>query len=220
VDPRVPAQAYAPSWPPPGFAPPAQRPRKQGLSTTAIVVIVVLVVVVVTVVPALVLFYLVSGLTTTTVSTPNELGMSVTGSSSLPGPPATYYVNLTLSPTVGLFTSIFGLEVFNGSSGTAAAVDAPSGGCSHGVPSVAAACTSNGSGWYAVLTGENGSVLATYGGSGGVGTWANFGPGGSVVLLNGGDGLVVVSGTSYVAKGFDIRAFGTGTAVVTGGTTL
>lgn len=204
---------------PPGYTPPPTRPPKKGLSTTAIVVIVVVAVVAATAVPAAILYVLVSGLTVTPGSTPYELGMTVVGGAGRPGPPPVYYVNLSLSPTLGLATAMFGLAVSNESSGTRAPVDAPSLGCTYNA-SASTECTSNGSGWYAVLLGPDGSVSATYGGSGGVGAWANLGGDVGAIAVQPGQRLSVVSGTDFATGEFLLTAFGTGTTVVSGGVEL
>jgi hypothetical protein len=220
ADARSQPPGFARPWVPPGYSPPPARPPKKGLSTAAIVVIIIVAVIVVTSVPAAILYVLVSGLTRTGASTPYELGMTVVGGSGISGPHAVYYVNISLSPTLGLTTALFGLAVFNESSGFSVSVDVPSASCTYDAHPVTAACTSNGSGWYAVLTDPSGSILATYGGSGGGGAWANMGGGASSVAVGPGQTLIVVSGTSFVSGRFDLSAFPTGPSPVSGAVEL
>lgn len=201
---------------PPGFVPPPPRPPKKGLSTGAIVAIVVVVVLLVSVVPAAVLYVLTSGLTLTSVPPPYELGMTVSSGSFTSGPPATGYVNLSLYPNTGLTTAMFGLRVVNETSGSAQPLVSPSLGCVYGGRPAAGICTSNGTGWYAVLENSSGSVVATYGGAG----WTHMAPGSSSADVTLSDDLLVVSSAPYQTGDYLIEAFSTGSASVTGSAIL
>jgi len=200
----------------PGFQPPPPRPPRKDLSTGAIVVIIVVIVLAATAVPAAVFFVLVSPLGINEASPPYELGMTLVRATNSSGPPPSFYVNLSLAPTLGLAIDMFGLEVANVSTSLAAPLDDPSSGCVyHGGP-VNSVCPSNGTGWYAVLEGPTGSILATYGGSGVSGAWANFGSSGPGVPVFGSDSLILISGSDHAFPSFGIYAFGTGTAAVSG----
>lgn len=170
------------------------------------------VVLVVSVVPAAVLYVLTSGLTLTSVPPPYELDMIVSSGSFTPGPPATGYVNLSLEPTVGLTTAMFGLRVVNGTSGSAQPLVSPSSACVYGGWPTAANCTSNGTGWYAVLENPSGSVVATYGEAG----WSHMAPGSFSAVLALSDNLLLISSARYQGEGYLIEAFSTGSASVAG----
>ena len=201
---------------PPGFSPPPPRPPEEGLSTVAIVVIVVVVVVAATLIPAAILYVLVSGVSRSGSSSTYELGLSVVSDNFSTGPPATGYVTLALGAPLGLVTSLFGLRISNASTGVERPTVEPSPGCVYGVRPSLAYCPSNGVGWYAVLEGQDGAVLATYGAS----AWSHFAPGVSVVPLTNFDHLLVVSDSNYTSAGLTIQAFGTGAVSVVGTATL
>lgn len=215
--------APGPGGPILGFPPyppaPARRAPK-GLSTAAIVVIVVVVVAIATAVPAAVLYLLVSGLNTSiTLGTPGVLGLSVNSTAGPSGNPPSYYVSVHLSPTAGLSTSEFGLEVLNATqrpqSLTGASVQ-----CVQGAGAAGTACVAGGSGWYAVLLGSTGKVLGTYSLSSGLPVWTNLPAGAEEVTVSGLDSLLVVSSSSYASDGYVLEAFGTGSIAVTGEVTL
>ena len=216
----TPPPFYQPVLPPPGFpglsvpgvSPPPPQPPQEGLSTVAIVVIVVVVVVAATLIPAAILYVLVSGLNRTTLPTPYELGMSVESANNSSGPPPTAYLTLALSPTPGLATAFFGLQISNASTGVERTVVESSSGCAYGVRPSLADCPSDGVGWYGVLVGLSGTVVATYGASG----WSHFAPGTPFVLVTNSDSLLVVSNSNFTSAGLTIHAFGTGSTAVSG----
>lgn len=214
--------APSPGRPPPGpyfpLPPPAPRPRKRW-STATIVIVVVVAVVVATVIPGVVLFYLVSGLSTQGASTLYVLGMTVTTTTGPTGTPASYYVNLSLAPTQGLQTGLFGLEVVNSSDVLEPTV-AGSSGCVNGATSPTASCVAPGAGWYAVLVGSSGAVSATYSKEGSGAAWTNLPTGSSVVTVTGADRLIVVSSVKYASTEYTLEAFGLSSTPVAGSTAL
>jgi len=183
--------------------------QKRGVSP----IIATILLVAITVVLAAVLYVLVSGLTRTGASTPYSLGMAVT---SATGSGSNYAVTLSLSPTSGLTTGAFGLQVQNNGGISQATVGSNPAGCKAGAaPTV---CTSNGAGWYAILVASNGTVSATY--SGASAAWGNFYVGVTTISVNGAYNLVVISNVAYDGNGFVVSAFGTGTSSVSGSANL
>jgi hypothetical protein len=177
-----------------------------------IVLIVVVVLVVVSAVPALVLYVLVSGLTQGASFPPVDVGMEVRSTGGPLGAPSSYYVNLSLAPTSSVSTSAFGLQVMYGSTSLLPSV-APSAGCAYAAVAGPGDCVSNGSGWYAVLVGPSGDVLATYGGSGG---WANLAPGTTSHSVSTVDSLQIVSDSNLTGGSYGLNVYGTGSQAVVG----
>lgn len=188
---------------PPRFAPPVPSPPpRKRWSTATIILVVVLVVIAASVVPAFVLYVLVSGLERTSLSPPEFLGLEVVSSAGPAGTPPSYFVNLSLEPTAGLSTGMFGLSVVN-SSGDMQAVLPASANCTYGASDPLADCVASGSGWYAVLLGATDVVLATYSKLSSSVSWTNEAPGVSSATVSGSNRIMVVSGADY-ATGSDV----------------
>jgi len=199
----------------PPYLPAPPRRARQGLSTAAIVVIVVVVVLMVSVVPAAVLYVLVSGLSRSTGITPGSLGPTLNSTVGPVGTPPSYYVSVYLSPTPGLSTGEFGLEVSD-SAGHAQSVIAASAHCVQGAGSSGPACVAGATGWYAVLLGPTSKIVGTYSLSGGHPVWTNLPAGSSAVALSSSDTLLIVSSLSFANDGYSLSAFGTGSTPVWG----
>jgi hypothetical protein len=142
---------------------------------------------------------------------PYELGMEVVSTS---GSRSTYQEFLALSPTAGLGTAMFGIVVRN-SGGTDLVVEDPPTACAPYTTALSSNCTGVTGGWYAVLQGANGSVIATYGSGG----WA-YGSGVTSITLNGGDSLAVVTAVEYAGLGYSLTVFATGASSVSGSVDL
>ncbi len=185
-----------------------RKSRKRGVSP----IIATILLVAITVVLAAVLYVLVSGLTKTSTSTPYELGMSET---SATGSGTAYQIVLSLSPTTGLTTSIFGLTITSASGASLPTIAVPAACKAGAAPS---ACTTVAGGWYVALVGSGGTVAATYGNATAV--WGNYATGTTTVALNGGYSLYILTQTSYSGVGYAIAAFGTSTSSVSGSAAL
>lgn len=138
---------------------------------------------------------------------PYSLGMSVT---AWTGSGSSWWDTLALSPTAGLATGDFGIQVKN-TGGTIQAAESPPTACTPYTATYTSACTGVSGGWYAALIAVNGSVVATYGSAG----WT-YGTGVSSIALNAGFTLVVVSAVEYFGSGYTLSVFGTGSASVSG----
>jgi flagellin-like protein len=177
--------------------------RKRGVSP----IIATILLVAITVVLAAVLYVLVSGLTKTGTTTPYELSMTeltATGSGT------TWVITMSLSPSAGLSTGIFGLKI----SGpvTVNSVAPPAACAAYASP--AAKCTGVSNGWYGVLVASNNTVAASWNPS--TQAWAGFANGSSSVTLNGGYTLEIISYAAITGNGDQISAYGTGTSSVSG----
>ena len=118
---------------------------------------------------------------------------------------------LDLSPSAGLTTAYFGLSVTNVSTSAVQPTATVAAGCAYGA--AVSSCTA-GTGWYAVLESDTGTVLATYGNA--TPEWGNLAPATTNVTLNSGMSLVVVSNVQYDGLGYEITAVGTGGYSVSG----
>ncbi|MFY9717062.1 MAG: type IV pilin N-terminal domain-containing protein [Thermoplasmata archaeon] len=194
-----------------------KRARKRGVSP----IIATILLVAITVVLAAVLYVLVSGLTKTGANTPYTLGMTSSGAS---GTGANWFDTLTLSPTSGLTTSMFGLTVTSASSSTVALASAVGGSavnCAAGMTYATGAAGCNGptAGWYGVLVTSGNVIGATYLTSAGVGTWA-YASGTTTVPVSNSYTLVVISFAQLTGNDYTISAFSTGSSSVSGQGTL
>jgi flagellin-like protein len=185
------------------------RRKKRGVSP----IIATILLVAITVVLAAVLYVLISGLTGSSASTPYSLQMS----SPTPNSPAagTFYDALSLNPTTGLTTALFGLKIsalgnvaVGNATGAAAACTV---GSAFGLAKCPGVVTGTAPSWYVVLESSSSTVLATYV----PGTWTP-----STVLVNGADTLVVVTSSSISGIGDTITAFSTSTSSVSGSSPL
>ena len=137
------------------------------------------------------------------------LGM-IEVSSFTSGP--TYTVVLALTPTSGLTTGMFGLDLQNAAHATLPAATVPAG-CTYGA--LPTGCT-NGTGWYAVLvSGGTGKVIGTYGNA--TPEWGNLGPGAVPASITSADDLWIVTDSDLAGSGDLLSAFGIGSASVSGG---
>jgi hypothetical protein len=139
-----------------------------------------------------------------------ELAMSVFTSTSSG---STYYEELTLAPTAGLKTSLFGLDIR-----TATDVFLPlipgSSGCVFGA--LPTACKNGTGGWYAVLVNGTGVVVGTWTSEG----WGNLAPATTNLTLTNAITLWIVSDAEYDAQGYTLSAFPTGSPNVLGSVVL
>ena len=126
-----------------------------------------------------------------------------------------YEVSLALSPTAGLTTSLFGLTVTNVTTLATEATATVPVGCAYGAE--VSSCTA-GTGWYAVLVSDVGTVLATYGNATPV--WGNLDPTTTNVTLNSGMTLLIVSNVQYAGQGYELTADATGADEVSGAVSL
>ncbi|HTP53713.1 MAG TPA: archaellin/type IV pilin N-terminal domain-containing protein [Thermoplasmata archaeon] len=192
-----------------------KKARKRGVSP----IIATILLVAITVVLAAVLYVLVSGLTKTGANTPYSLGMTSSGAT---GSGANWFDTLTLSPTSGLTTSMFGLSVVSPASVTVTLAAAAGGsGCTAGSAYATGATGCNGpaSGWYGVLVTSSNTIAATYLTSGGVGTWT-YASGVTTVALSNSYSFVVISAAQLAGNDYTISAFSTGSSSVSGSGTL
>ncbi len=186
----------------------ARRAKARGVSP----IIATILLVAITVVLAAVLYVLISGLTGGGTSTPYTLQMSNQGQST---PAAgTDFITLSINPTSGLTTGIFGLKAQNvvHSGIPAGTVNAA---CVQYATFTAAHCAAPAaSTWYAVLVFSNSTVASAWGSTS---AWS-----GGTVALNAGMTLVVVtaSTTSFSGIGDTLSAYGTGSSSVRGTETL
>lgn len=137
------------------------------------------------------------------------LGMAVLSAQAAAG---RYAVTVGLAPTAGLTTDRFGLSVKNATSVVQSPASVPAA-CAYGA--AVSSCTVA-TGWYAVLVGSGGTVLATYGS----GSWGNLAPATTNVTLTGSMSLVVISNTLYDGSGYTLSAFSTSIDTVTGSVAL
>jgi len=128
---------------------------------------------------------------------------------------STFYDILALSPTAGLSTADFGILVVDASS-TALPGGAVSSGCVYGGST--SDCLAPASGWYAVLTGSSGTIIATYSADGA--GWANFASATTSVTLTGAMELWVVSTDQLEGNGYVLSVFSTGSTSVSGSVEL
>jgi flagellin-like protein len=170
-------------------------------------IIATILLVAITVVLAAVLYVLISGLTSTGASTPFTLGMSAP-SETTSG--TVFWGTITISPSGGLTTGIFGLAL-KSSTGTAIAVGvAPSTTCKAGATFSVANCGVPTSGtWYVALVFLANNTVANVYASGG---W------GSTVSVTAALSLVVVAAVSSGLSGSSdtLNAFPTGSSSVSG----
>jgi len=187
--------------------------RKRGVSP----IIATILLVAITVVLAAVLYVLISGLTKTGASTPYSLGMAVQGVTGPANTPATYYITLSLSPTSGLTTALFGLSVTN-VAGATQTNTAASGACTNGLTTPTTSCVGTAAaGWYGVLVNATGKIAAIYSAGG---AWSAFAAGVTTLALNSGYTLIVVSEVAMDGNGYTVSAYGTGSSSVSGSQTL
>ena len=179
------------------------RPRLVSLAACATLILVL---------AALLAPFVVAGwfpLTKTCACTPYELGMAVRSTSN----PAAglYYVELGLTPTEGLTTSWFALELWNSTqkvdAGSAPATCAPPLGSSNTTFS-ASTCGTPSAAWYGVLVTHNGGVAAVFDRTG---AWK-----GDPVLVSPSLSLYVVSGTNLSSTAPVLSVYGTGSYSVSG----
>ncbi len=139
------------------------------------------------------------------------LGMSEVGAAE---PAAdTYWVELALTPTSGLTTGVFGLEVTSASSTTVPG-STPSSSCTVGAVfevSHCAAAVDDSDEWYGALVYANGTIANVFGSGG----WT-----GPTVTVTGEDTVFIVSGADLDGIGDVLSAFATGSASVSGSVTL
>jgi len=180
--------------------------RKRGVSP----IIATILLVAITVVLAAVLYVLVSGLTKTSTSTPYELGMAETGSTT----GTTDIVFVSLTPTTGLTTTMFGLSITTPGGSSLANVAVPAA-CANGV--APATCVGVAAGWYAILINTGGKVAATYGNATPV--WGNL-AGAGTIALNGGYTMDILTTSIYAGTSDTLSAYGTGTSSVSGSAIL
>ena len=182
-------------------------------------IIATILLVAITVVLAAVLYVLVSGLTKTGVSTPYELGM---GETSATGSGTNYTIVVSMSPTTGLTTSLFGLKIVT-VGGTTMTVGTVPSGCHPDTTLVAAqaACTGVASGYFVLLLNPSGFLAGTFGKNATTGNvqW-NYASGTTTLALNGGFTFWVLSQSSLTGAGNVMTAYGTGTSSVSGTVSL
>jgi len=180
----------------------SKRARRRGVSP----IIATILLVAITVVLAAVLYVLIAGLTHTGASTPYSLGMSVPS----PSNPAAgiYYETITLSPTSGLTTGLFGLALKSSSSASIAAGTATVANCKPGATYGTAACAAPASGaWYAVLYWQgNATVASVYSG----GAWT------ATVGVTSATYLTVVSAATLAGSQDTLNAVSIGSSSVSG----
>jgi len=182
-----------------------RRARKRGVSP----IIATILLVAITVVLAAVLYVLVSGLTHTSVSTPYSLGMA-TPSTSNPSANA-YWEVITLSPTGGVTTAMFGLSVAK-LSGVTIAASTPPATCKATAQITSANCGAPAAaGWYIALAYQsNSTIISMY-----TTAWSA-----ATVALSSAMELLLVSYTSYAATGDLLNAVSTGSSSVSGSIAL
>ncbi|MGB6501137.1 MAG: archaellin/type IV pilin N-terminal domain-containing protein [Thermoplasmata archaeon] len=190
------------------------RRRKSERGVSPIIATILLVAI--TVVLAAVLYVLVSGLTRTGASTPYELGMQP-GQAGTGGSGTTWTDVISLSPTSGLTTSLFGMKVITPSATTYPTVAAA--GCTPITSGTVApsSCTGVAGDWYAALTSPStGYIVALYSGASGAWSYAS----GSTVALTNGYQLWIITGAQVTGNSYTLSAYSTGTSSVSGSTLL
>lgn len=188
------------------FARSYRRKHKRGVSP----IIATILLVAITVVLAAVLYVLVSGLTKSGASTPYEVVMTATNQATGTN---TYFDIMTLSPTTGLTTSMFGLKVtqLGGTILTLLPTASLPATCTQGSAPTPAICTGVTGDWYGlIVSGTTGDIVAIYTAGG----WAYAS--GSTLALTNGYTLYVVTYVSFAGSGAVISAYSTGTSSVSG----
>lgn len=151
-------------------------------------------------------------ITFTAVPTSYELGMTVTGSE---GSGTTWDDILELSPTSGLETSYFGLKVTTPSETVLPVETANGSACTvSSATNVPTGCRGTPGGWYGVLVGATGYIIALYTSAG----WT-YVSGTSITLTNA-DSLWVVTAVQVAGNGYVISAYSTGASSVSGSADL
>ncbi len=189
-----------------------RKKRQRGVSP----IIATILLVAITVVLAAVLYVLVSGLTRTGASTPYSLGIEATPGGQT-GSGANWFDPLTLTPSTGLTTSMFGLTVTSPSSTTVALAAAAGGsGCTAGSAYTTGATGCNGptAGWFGVLL-SGSTIAALYTVSGGSGVWT-YASGTTTIALTNSYSLVVISAAQLTGLDYTISVYSTGSSSVSG----
>lgn len=146
---------------------------------------------------------------------PYALGMGEEGNSvSRNG--AVFYVNLSLSPTSGMTTGMFGLKIATAGPILGPAPDGAPTACAIGPSTTVSPCVAAAGGWYGVLTAGDGEVLATYPSGSELSTSWN----GGAVTLSSHDTLTLISSYPLGGTGAVLASFSTSCALVVGSTTL
>ena len=179
------------------------RARRRGVSP----IIATILLVAITVVLAAVLYVLISGLTHSGASTPYVLEMGAPASST----PATgFYEVMSLSPTTGLSTTMFGLALKTGTGGSTGTIGTAPAACkwTAGGTAFVGNCLVPATGtWYAALfwqgNGSTASVFTTAG-------WSTTFP------VTSGMELAIVTTTSLVGSSDFVNAYSTGSSSVSG----
>jgi len=184
-----------------------RRAGKRGVSP----IIATILLVAITVVLAAVLYVLISGLTSSSGSTPYSLQMS----GPIQSTPAagTFWITMQINPTSGLTTALFGLKV-TALNGTATAGVAPPGTCVATAAFTVANCpkgTAGTTAWYVVIESSAGIVLNTWQLVGGVGAW-----GASTSTVSSSMTMIVVSGATLDGIGSHMVAYNLGASSVSG----
>jgi len=183
-----------------------RRKHKRGVSP----IIATILLVAITVVLAAVLYVLVSGLTRSGASTPYEIIM--TSSNQATGT-NTYFDIMTLSPTPGLTTAMFGLKVtqLGGTILTLMPAASLPATCTQSTAPTPATCTGVTGDWYGlIVSGTTGTTVAIYTAGG----WAYAS--GSTLALTNGYTLYVVTFVNFAGSGAVISAFSAGSSSVSG----
>lgn len=186
--------------------------RKRGVSP----IIATILLVAITVVLAAVLYVLVSGLTRTGASTPYQLGIQTTPGGAT-GSGSSWFDSLTLSPTTGLTTSMFGLTIASASSVTYPLQAVTGSACTPGstyATSGTGACAGTAGGWFGVLISGT-TIAATYSVVSGTATWT-YASGTTTIALNNGYNLVVISAAQLNGLDYTITVYSTGSSSVSG----
>lgn len=194
-----------------------QKNRERGVSP----IIATILLVAITVVLAAVLYVLVSGLTSHGASTPYSVNFTSTGGS---GSGTAWYDPMSVTPTQGVTTSMFGLSI-TAAGGAAYALGGAAGtGCtlpSSGAPKTwatgATGCNGPTAGWYGVLVASNNSIMALYSTASSGWTYAD---GLTTIALTNSYTLYVVSIAQLAGQGYTINAYSTGTSSVSGSGSL
>jgi flagellin-like protein len=194
-----------------------KKARKRGVSP----IIATILLVAITVVLAAVLYVLVSGLTRTGANTPYSLGMTVL-SGSATGAGNSWYDPVTISPTSGLTTSMFGLSVAAAGGATYSVAPAAGGsGCTPGTGTTSFVESGTGcagpaaAGWFGVLVTSGGIIAASFLAGG----WS-YPTGPSTVPLSNSMTLYVISYNQLNGNDYTISAYSTGSSSVSGSGTL
>ena len=187
---------------------------KRGVSP----IIATILLVAITVVLAAVLYILVSGYIGGTGSKPLSFSPSgSTPSTAGSGSTTSYYDTLAVSASSGLTTAEFGLKIVGvtGSvnpdyTGTMPTTCAATDTFNESAVGASTGCPAETSGWYAVLVGSSGTIVATYSGS----SWS------ATATVSNSDTLVIVSNAQLAGSGDTLSAFGVGGSSVSGSVSL